>query len=68
MNDKELNKGKPEASRIPGVDESCTGQNPHWPGDSILTPGENEEKSRQPGVTEKTKRPVVPNHPTANGQ
>ena len=54
--------GKPEKPRIEGVDESACGQNPHWPGDGLLAPGEIKEGK------ETTKLPVVPNHPTANGQ
>lgn len=45
---------KPEPNRIPGVPEDACGQQPHWPGDAALPPGE---------VKEGDSKTVLPNIP-----
>jgi hypothetical protein len=55
-------KVKPEAPRIGGVDESAIGQPQYWPGDALLPPGKTSDGK------ETTTLPILPNHPTANGQ
>lgn len=55
--------GKPEAPRIDVPEDAC-GQNPHWPGDGLLAPGEIKSDDGK----ETTKLPEMPNHPTTTNQ
>lgn len=58
---------KPNESVTP----ETVGQQPQWPGDKLRTPGTKDKVTKKVGdmeLTEETRIPVLPNHPTATGQ